>query len=138
MPTSTYLSNPGLVEVGGISLTDQCTSATMTVTYGQLEETSFGSLARTYVKGLEENECTLSLYMSYASAETYATLLALVGTQTTVKIKPGTGAESATNPIMVLSNTFLQSLPVANMALGELSTIDVTFVGGTFSQDVTP
>lgn len=138
MATSTYLSNPGLVEVGGISLTDQCTAATMTVTYDQLEETAFGSSARTYVKGLETNECTLTLYNSYDSAETYNTLLALVGTQTTVKIKPKPGAESATNPILVLSNTFLQALPVANMTLGELSSIDVTFVGGTFSQDVTP
>ena len=138
MATSTYLSNPGLVEVGGISLTDQCTAATMTVTYDQLEETTFGSTARTYVKGLETNECTLTLFNSYDTAETYITLLALVGTQTTVKIKPKPGAESATNPILVLSNTFLQALPVANMTLGELSTIDVTFVGGTFSQDVTP
>ena len=138
MATSTYLSNPGLVEVGGISLTDQCTAASMTVTYDQLEETAFGSSARTYVKGLETNECTLTLYNSYDSAETYNTLLALVGTQTTVKIKPKPGAESATNPILVLSNTFLQALPVANMTLGELSSIDVTFVGGTFSQDVTP
>jgi hypothetical protein len=138
MATSTYLSNPALVEVGGVNLTDQCTAATMTVTLEELEETTFGSIARTYVKGLETNECTLTLYNSYATAETYISLLGLVGTQTTVKIKPFGGAESATNPILTLSNTYLASLPVANMSLGELSTIDVTFVGGTFSQDTTP
>jgi hypothetical protein len=110
----------------------------MTVAYDTLEETTFGSLARTYVKGLETNTCTLTLYNSYATAETYATLLALVGTQVTVEIKPSNAAISATNPVLTLTSTFMPSLPVANMALGELSTIDIEFTGGTFSQDVTP
>jgi hypothetical protein len=110
----------------------------MTVAYDTLEETTFGSLARTYVKGLETNTCTLTLYNSYATSETYATLLALVGTQVTVEIKPSNAAISATNPVLTLTSTFMPSLPVANMALGELSTIDIEFTGGTFSQDVTP
>jgi len=138
MATSTYLSNPALVEVGAVNLSDQCTAAVMTVVIDTLEETTFGSTARTFVGGLENNTCTLTLFNSYASAETYITLLGLVGKQTTVKIKPASGNESATNPILILSNTYLASLPVANMALGELSTVDIEFVGGTFSQDTTP
>jgi hypothetical protein len=138
MATSTYLANPALVKVGAVDLTDQCTAAVMTVAYDTLEETTFGSLARTYVKGLETNTCTLTLYNSYATSETYATLLALVGTQVTVEIKPSSAAISATNPVLTLTATFMPSLPVANMALGELSTIDIEFTGGTFSQDVTP
>lgn len=138
MATSTYLANPASVKVGGVELGDQCTAAVMTVAYDTLEETTFGSLARTYVKGLETNTCTLTLYNSYATSETYATLLALVGTQVTVEIKPSNAAISATNPVLTLSSTFMPSLPVANMALGELSTIDIEFTGGTFSQDVTP
>ena len=134
MATSTYLSNPALVEVGAANLSDQCTAAVMTVAYDVLEETTFGSLARTYLKGLETNTCTLTLFNSYATSETYIALLGLVGTQVTVKIKPSSAAVSATNPILTLSNTFLGSLPVANMALGELSTIDIEFTGGTFTQ----
>lgn len=138
MATSTYLANPASVKVGSVELGDQCTAAVMTVAYDTLEETTFGSLARTYVKGLETNTCTLTLYNSYATSETYATLLALVGTQVTVEIKPSNAAVSATNPILTLTSTFMPSLPVANMALGELSTIDIEFTGGTFSQDTTP
>jgi hypothetical protein len=138
MATSTYLANPASVKVGGVELGDQCTAAVMTVAYDTLEETTFGSLARTYVKGLETNTCTLTLYNSYATSETYVTLLALVGTQVTVEIKPSNAAISATNPVLTLTSTFMPSLPVANMALGELSTIDIEFTGGTFSQDVTP
>ena len=138
MATSTYLSNPASVKVGGVELGDQCTAAVMTVAYDTLEETTFGSLARTYVKGLETNTCTLTLFNSYATAETYATLLGLVGTQVTVEVKPSSAAISATNPVLTLTSTFMPSLPVANMALGELSTVDIEFTGGTFSQDVTP
>jgi len=138
MATSTYLSNPASVKVGSVELGDQCTAAVMTVAYDTLEETTFGSLARTYVKGLETNTCTLTLFNSYATSETYATLLALVGTQVTVEIKPLNAAISATNPVLTLTSTFMPNLPVANMALGELSTIDIEFTGGTFSQDVTP
>jgi hypothetical protein len=138
MPSTTYLSNPSLVEVGGVDLTDQCTAATFTYEFDTLENTAFGQTYRTNVKGLENNSCTLTLYMSYASSETYATLQPLVGTQTTVKVKPATGAESATNPIQVLTNCFLASLPVANMSLGELSTVDIEFVGGEYSADTTP
>jgi len=138
MATSTYLSNPASVKVGGVDLTDQCTAAVMTVVFDTLEETTFGSLARTYVKGLENNTCTLTLFNSYASAETYVTLLGLVGTQVTVEIKPSNAAISATNPVLTLTSTFMPNLPVANMSLGELSTVDIEFTGGTFSQDVTP
>ena len=138
MATSTYLSNPASVKVGGVDLTDQCTAAVMTVVFDTLEETTFGSLARTYVKGLENNTCTLTLFNSYASAETYVTLLGLVGTQVTVEIKPSNAVISATNPVLTLTSTFMPNLPVANMSLGELSTVDIEFTGGTFSQDVTP
>ena len=136
--STTYLSNPALVEVGGVDLTDQCTAATITVTREALEDTAFGDGSRTYIGGLYNNEVTLSLYMSYASSETYATLQPLVGTRTTIKVKPNTGAESATNPVQIITNCYLESLPTINATLGALSTVDVTWTGGTYSVDVTP
>ena len=138
--TSTYLSNP-VVSVGtvapGVSLTDQCTAATLTVRYDSLESTAFGDTDRFYSKGLGNHELTLSLYMSYATSETYATLSALVGTQCYVRVQPTSGADSVTNPGFVLQGTFLAELPVLNATLGELSTIDVVFTGGTYTVDTT-
>jgi hypothetical protein len=86
MATSTYLSNPG-VEVNSVSLTDQCTSCTVTSTIESLEsQLAFGSSSsRVYTSGLANNEITMDLYMSYAATETYATLAALVGTTTTLR-----------------------------------------------------
>jgi hypothetical protein len=136
MATSIYLSNP-VVTVNSVDLSDQCTAATFTQRYDQLESTAFGDTSRKYVSGLGNHELTLTLYMSYAATETYATLSNLVGGTTTVIVKPATGADSATNPGLTLTGALLTELPVVNSTMGELSTIDVTFVGGVFSADTT-
>lgn len=132
MATSTYLSNP-VVTVNSVDLSDQCTSATLTVRYDALESTAFGDTARKYVAGLGNHELVVELYMSYAATETYATLASLVGTTTTVKVKPASGVASATNPEMTLTGTYLEALPVANASMGNLSTISITFRGGAYT-----
>jgi hypothetical protein len=120
-----------------VVLTDQCTAATVTHRFDQLEATAFGDTDRKYVKGLGNHEVTLSLYLSYSAGDTYATLQSLVGTTTTVRVQPTSGGDSATNPGFILTGAFLAELPVINATMGELSTVDVTFVGGVYSTDTT-
>ena len=135
MATSTYLSNPGVM-VNSVSLTDQCTSATVTNMAEALESTAFGSTSRVFVSGLFNQEITLDLYMSYAASETYATLAALVGTTTTVKVSntvAGLTSASPTEPRFELVGAYLESLPVINATMGELSTISIVFKGGVLS-----
>ncbi len=136
MSTSTYLSNP-VVTVNSIDLTNQCTAATLTRTVEALDATAFGDTSRKFTGGLQNNELTLSLLMSYATSETYATLKGLVGTTTTVRVQPAAPPDSATNPGLILTGAYLENLPVLNATLGELSTIDITFTGGVFSEDTT-
>ena len=127
MATSTYLSNP-VVTVNSVDLTDQCTAATFTHRFDQLENTSFGKTDRTYQAGLGNHEVTLTLYQSYAATETYATLAALVGTTTTVTV-----ADVALGEVFTLTGAFLAEMPVISATLGELSTVDITFTGGVYS-----
>jgi len=141
MPTSTYLSNP-VVLIGASSaattdITDQVSSVVVNYVVEALEDTAFGSTARTNTAGLQSNSATLTLYASYASAESYATLSALVGTKCYIKVTPASGANSATNPGFELTNTFLSQLPVINANLGELAVYDVELVGGSYTVDVT-
>lgn len=136
MATSTYLSNP-VVTVNSVDLSDQCTAATFTYSIEALESTAFGDTARKYVGGLQSNELTLTMYASFAATESWVTLNSLVGTSTTVIVKPASGADSATNPGLTLTGTFLSALPIA-FNYGELGTIDITFTGGVFTADVTP
>lgn len=132
MATTTYLSNPTLT-INSVDLQDQCHAATLTVKYDALESTAFGTTSRSFVAGLGDHELTVEVYMSYAASETYATLASLVGTTTTVTMKPTSGATSATNPLFTLTGTYLEALPVIDAKLGELSSISITFKGGTYS-----
>ena len=136
MATSTILSNPK-VTIGGIDLSGWCTSATLTKTVTALNDTVFGNTANTFTAGLEDNELSVTLFLSYEAAATYATLAPLVGTKLNVIVKPTTAVDSATNPAFILTNTYLESLPVISASLGELQSIDLTFMGGVYSADTT-
>lgn len=133
MATSTYLSNPS-VTINSVDLTDQCSSATVTYMAEALEATAFGSTSRVYTSGLYNNEVTVTLYQSYAATETEATIYALVGTTTTLVIKPTSGAVSATNPSYTLTGAYLESHTPIAANLGELSTVSLTFKGGTLAK----
>lgn len=133
MATSTYLSNP-VVTVNSIDLSDQCTGATVNIAVDQLEATAFGDTARKYVAGLQTNSVTLDFYASFAASETWATLKSLVGSTTTVIVKPAVGADSATNPGLTFTGAFLSTLPIVT-SLGALGTISVTWNGGVFTSD---
>jgi len=137
MATSVYLSNPS-VTINSVDLSDQCTAATITYTVEALENTAFGSTARTYTSGLANNSVTVTLYQSYAGSETEASIYSLVGTTTTLVLKPASGAVSSTNPSYTLTGAYLESHTPINASLGELSTIDLTFTGGTLAKVATP
>jgi hypothetical protein len=141
MPTSTYLSNP-VVLIGASSaattdITDQVSAVTVNYVVEALEDTAFGSTARTNTAGLQSNSATLTLYASFASSESYAILAPLVGTKCYIKVTPASGANSATNPGFELTNTYLSALPVMNANLGELATYDIELMGGAYTVDVT-
>lgn len=135
MATSTYLSNPS-VTINSVDLSDQCSSATITYTAEALEATAFGDTARKYTSGLQNNEVTVTLYQSYAATETEATIYALVGTTTTIVLKPSSAAVGATNPSYTLTGAYLETHTPIAANLGELSTIQLTFRGGTLAKAV--
>lgn len=135
MATSTYLSNP-TVTINSVDLSDQCTSATVTYTAEAQEATAFGDTARKYVSGLQNNEVTVTLYQSYAATETEATIYSLVGTTTTIVLKPSSAAVGATNPSYTLTGAYLESHTPIAASLGELSTVTLTFRGGTLAKAV--
>lgn len=136
MATSVYLSNPS-VTINSVDLTDQCTAATITYTVEALENTAFGSTARTYTSGLQNNSITVTLYQSYAGSETEASIYSLVGTTTSIEISPtaaGLTTPSATSPKYTLSAAYLESHTPINASLGELSTIDLVFQGSALTK----
>lgn len=135
MATSTYLSNP-VVTVNSVALTGWCTAATVNRVQESIDTTSFGSTSREFSSGLANNEVTMSLFLTYGASEVYATLKGLVGTRTTVTLKASSGANSATNPLHTVTGCYLESLPVLQTTVGEISQIDITFTGGVYSETI--
>jgi hypothetical protein len=137
MATSTILSNPQ-VKFGSVDLSGWCTSAELVRAFNPLSDTTFGDVAETSTAGLQQNELTVTLFMSYEASAVYATLAPLVGTKFNVTVKPTSAADGPTNPAFTLTNTFLPSLQVISASLGELQSIDINTTGGAYTVDITP
>ena len=142
MATTVYLSSPALT-INSVNLTDQATSAVLTYVYEQLETTSFGDTGRKFggsaVTSLQNNTFEVTLYQSYAATETEASIYGLVGIQTNIVISPtaaGLATPSATEPKYTLTGAYLESHTPINASLGELSTVTLTFTGGTLVKAV--
>jgi hypothetical protein len=144
MATSTYLMNPTVnlaPTTGGaqVDLTDQCRSATITLGVDSLESTAFGDTGHRFVPGLQTVEVELEMFISYGAGEVEVTLSANLGTGTTeLTISPASGAESASNPVYVIINMQLVNFTPIAGAVGELSMVTASFVGGTYVRDITP
>jgi hypothetical protein len=141
--TSTYLTNPTVnlaPTTGGaaVDLTDQCRSATITLGVDSLESTAFGDTGHRFVPGLQTVSVELEMYLSYGTSEVEATLFANLGTGTTqLVISPSGVTESASNPEFTIINMQLVDYTPITGAVGELSMITASFIGGTYARDIT-
>ena len=124
------------VSVGGVDLSDHSNTVTVNYEIDSVEVTAFGSSGHTFTGGLQNNSIEVTFHQDYAASKTEATLYPLVGTTTTVIVKPNGSTTSATNPSYTLSSAFLAAhSPVAG-AVGELAATSVTFTGGTLVKAV--
>ena len=144
MATSTYLTNPTVnlaPTTGGakVDLTDQGRSATVTVGVDSLESTAFGDTGHRFVPGLMTVAVELEMFLSYGAGEVEATLFANLGTGTTeLTISPSGTSESTTNPEYTIINMQLVDFTPITGAVGELSMVTASFIGGTYARDITP
>ena len=144
MATSTYLTNPTVnlaPTTGGakVDLTDQCRSASITLGVDSLESTAFGDTGHRFVPGLMTVSVELEMFLSYGAGEVEATLFANLGTGTTeLTISPAGTSESATNPEYTIINMQLVDFTPITGAVGELSMVTASFIGGTYARDITP
>ena len=132
-----FLSNP-VITIDGEDYTGFCTSITITSEKEALEDTVFGMTAREFQAGLESNTAEITLFLDYSAVGAWQFLSALYGTKFVVKAKPFDAAISATNPELILSNTYLASLDQISASLGELQSITMSTQGGEFTIDTTP
>jgi len=132
--TTTVLSSP-YVSIDGTDFTDQASSAVVTFTYEALESTTFGQSARTYTTGLQNNEITVTLMLSYGAAEVEAKLAGILGTNVEVIVGAESASPAADNPVYTMTG-YLETFTPINASVGALQTVDVTFRGGALVRAV--
>ena len=89
-----------------------------------------------FLGGLQNNSLAVTLNQDFASSTVAATLDALIGTSTTVVIKPTSSAVGATNPTYTISNAFLAATQPVAGSVGDLAQMSITFQGGTLVKAV--
>jgi len=137
MATTTLLSGVSCT-IGGVDVSDQVATATLTIAKEALENTSLGSTARTYTAGLETVELSLEMYNSYGAGEVEATLFAQYGTSVTIVISGTTSTvESPTNPEYTLSAMYLESFTPVSASYGTLQMVTAVYKGGPSARAIT-
>lgn len=122
------------ISINSIDLSDNANSVTVNYEVDSVEVTAFGDSGHNFTGGLRNLSVEVALMQDYAAANVEATIYPLVGTTTTLVIKPTSAVASATNPQYTITGAFLAShTPVAG-AVGELSMTTLTFTGGTIAK----
>jgi hypothetical protein len=120
--------------VNSVSLGNRANSVELNYEVDSVEITAFGDSGHKFTGGLQNLTCNIEFMQDFAATNVEATIYPLVGTTTTVVIKPTSGAVSATNPSYTISTAFLAShQPVAG-AVGELAMTSLSFTGGTLAK----
>jgi hypothetical protein len=123
------------ITINSVSLSSKANSVTVNYEVDSVEATGFGS-NHNFIGGLQNLSVEVALMQDFAASQTEATIYPLVGTTTTLVIKPTSGAVGATNPSYTITGAFLAShSPVAG-GVGELAMTSLSFTGGTITKAV--
>lgn len=138
---ATFLGNGVQLTVNSVDLSTYVSSVTISQEFDQLEVTAMGDSGHKYIAGLENSSISIDFNADFATSKVNQTINGatagngLVGTTTTVTIKPGAGATSASNPLYTATCLVSQWPQVYNV--GELATISVTWpVSGAIAKTV--
>jgi hypothetical protein len=119
------------VTINAVDLSSLVESVQITHAAERVEITSMGMTSRRYASGLAADAMVINFYVDFAASKTEATIYPLVGTTTTVIVKPTTAATSATNPTYTYSNAYVEShTPIGNGKVGEIPMTQITLSGG--------
>lgn len=136
MATTTYLSQPAVIEIDGTDVTDQCSAVGFSIGAEALTATAFGDTGARSVGGLQTVDGTITLFASYGAAEIEGILASVVGAgNTEIIVRKDIGAPAADNPEWTISNTMIAAYS-PTYEVGQLQMFDVSFSGGTWARAV--
>lgn len=119
------LVNP-VITVNSVDLSDHIASISLNETRAEVPTTAFGNTAVTRIAGLGDNSITLSFHEDFASSEVHQTVYPLIGSTTSVTVKPVNTTTATDNPVFSMT-VLVTEWPVLNGAVGDLAGADVTW-----------
>lgn len=124
------------VTVNSVDLSDYVTAVTLNYETDSVEVTAMGATGHKFTGGLQNISLDVTFNQDFAASQVAATLDALVGTTTTVVVKPTSAAVGATNPSYTITDAFLAATQPVNGSVGDLATMSVSFTGGSLAKAV--
>ena len=122
------------VVINSVDLSDHVRSITIDISAAELDDSAMGDDWRSRIGGVKDWSVTLEFNQGFAASEVDATLWPLLGTTTTITVKPTSDGVGATNPSYSGSVLVSDHKPLAN-AYGDLATMSVTYPGaGTLTR----
>lgn len=122
------------VTVNSVDLSDHVTQVVLNYEVDAVEVTAMSDGAHKFTGGLTNVSATVDFQQDFTAASVDATIEPLVGTVTTVVIKPTSSAVGTDNPSYTLTGTYVASHTPLNASVGDLSTTSVEFQGGTLAR----
>ena len=115
-----------VVTIGTADFSTNLNSVELSQEADDLETTAFGSSWRTRIGGLKQASLTLNFMQDFGAGSVDATLNPLLGSISTVIIKPTSGTVNSTNPTYTMTALVTQYSPFAS-SVGDIATLSVTW-----------
>ena len=131
-----FVLKDAAVTINSVDLSDYVTSLTLNYEVDSVEVTAMGATGHKFTGGLQNVSLDLTLNQDFAASQVAATLDALIGTTTTVVVKPTSAAVGATNPSYTITDAFLNATQPVAGSVGDLASMSITFTGGTITKAV--
>jgi hypothetical protein len=123
--------------VNSVNLSAYVTSITLNWERDSVETTAMGATGHVFTGGLQNISLDVTLNQDFAASTVAPTLDALVGSTTTVVIKPTSAATSATNPTYTISNMYLGAVQPVSGSTGDLASMSISMTGGSLVKTTT-
>lgn len=122
------------VTVNSVDLSNKVRSVVLTYEVEAVDATVMGG-NRVSIGGIQNNQVEITFGQDFAATNVEATVYPLVGTTTTIVVKPTSAAVSATNPSYTLAGAYLANhTPINAGEVGALGETSLTFQGGTLTK----
>ncbi|CAB4214900.1 hypothetical protein UFOVP1616_50 [uncultured Caudovirales phage] len=124
------------VSINSVDLSDHVASVTLTSTDDVVETTGMGANSKTRVAGLTDNSISIEFHQDFVTSSVEATIFPLLGTVTTVLVRPTSAVVGATNPSYTMSALVSEWTPIDG-TVGALATSKVTWpISGAITKAV--